>query len=223
MKPTSVRYVVLMLLALAPFCAYLTRSLSAANTTIGNEFGVSDRIMGEVIAGFALGYFFFQIPGGMLASAYGVRLVLPAIGILWSGCAFWSSFADSAEELRLSRIALGFAQAGLVPCCAKVVADWFPLARRGIISAVVSGTMQLGAVAATGLTAVLLDPLGWRLVLQGYASAGIIWAIVFFFWFRNRPQEHPLVNEAEQELIRSGRVPTASDATISPAASSRWE
>ena len=214
MMPTRVRYLVLVLLALAPFCAYLTRNLSAANTTIAGEFGASDARMGEIIAGFALGYFFFQIPGGILASAFGVRIVLPAIGLCWSGAALWGSVAATGEELRLSRIALGFAQAGLVPCCAKAIADWFPISQRGIVSAVMTGSMQLGAIAATALTAALLEPLGWRRVLQGYAGAGIGWAIVFFFWFRNRPEEHPGTNEAEQDLVRAGRSPTsASDLT----------
>ncbi len=211
--PTNVRHIVLALLAIAPFCAYLTRSLSAANSTIAQEFRVSDTMMGEVIAGFALGYFFFQIPGGMLAGVFGVRLMLPLISLAWSGCALWSSVASTAEELRLSRIALGFAQAGLVPCCAKVLADWFPLARRGIASAVMAAAMQLGAITATKLTADLLDEVDWRHVLQGYAAAGIAWAIVFFFWFRNQPAEHRAANDAEQALIRSGRPASpASDA-----------
>ena len=129
--PTNARYVVLILLALAPYCAYLTRNISAANTTIAREFDIPDRRMGEVIAGFALGYFFFQIPGGMLASALGVRTVLPAIGLTWSCCALWSSLATSAEELRLSRIAPGFAQAGLVPCCAMMMPNMKPLSPTG--------------------------------------------------------------------------------------------
>ena len=39
--PTRVRYVVLVLLALAPTCAYLTRIISAFNTTLAAEFHIS--------------------------------------------------------------------------------------------------------------------------------------------------------------------------------------
>jgi sugar phosphate permease len=209
MKPTHVRYLVLVMLALAPFCAYLTRNLSSANTTIAQEFRVSDARMGEIIAGFALGYFFFQVPGGILASAYGVRIVLPAIGLAWSGCALWSSLASTPEELQFARVALGFAQAGLVPCCAKAVGDWFPITQRGTVSAVMTGAMQLGAITATALTANLLEPVGWRRVLQGYAGLGIAWAILFHVIFRNRPEEHPLASGAERDLIRAGRPPTS--------------
>src|SRR6266542_959063 len=171
--PTRVRYVVLVLLALAPMSAYLTRGLGAFTTTLTEEFDVSDKVMGDVLAGFALGYFFFQVPGGMLASSFGVRAVLPVLGIAWCLCAIGSSLARSAAELHLAQVALGFAQAGLVPCCARAAADWFPLARRGIVSAVLAGSMQVGAVTATALTARLLGPLGWRVVLQAYAAFGI--------------------------------------------------
>jgi MFS family permease len=199
--------VVLVLLALAPTCAYLTRIISAFNTTLAAEFHISNEEVGLVTAGFALGYFVFQVPGGMLAGWFGVRLVLPLIGLIWSLFAVWGSQARSPDELFWSRVALGVAQAGLVPCCAKVAADWFPLARRGLVSALLTGGMQLGAIVATGLSARLLDAVGWRHLLLAYAVLGIVWALAFFLWFRNRPEEHPATNEAERALIREGRPP----------------
>jgi sugar phosphate permease len=205
-SPTRVRFVVLALIALAPASAYLTRIISVFNTTLVKEFNVSNKTIGEVIAAFALGYFVFQVPGGMLASAYGVRNVLPVMSLAWGLCAIWGGTAGSANELYYSRVALGVAQAGLVPCCAKVITDWFPLSRRGIISAIATSSMQVGGIAATGLSARLLAPVGWRALMQVYGLTGIVWAVVFFVWFRNRPGEHPGVNEAEQALIDEGRL-----------------
>ena len=204
-RPTRVRYLVLALLALAPASAYLTRVISAANTTIAAEFEASDAVMGDVMAGFALGYFLSQIPGGLLASSWGVRRTLPLISLAWSLCAFLSTFAASPRELWLARVAIGVAQAGLVPCCAQVLSQWFPVSRRGIASSVMTGAMQLGGITATELTARLLGPLGWRGALQTYSATGAVWAVAFLFWFRNRPQEHPRVNLAERQLIAYGR------------------
>jgi hypothetical protein len=34
-----------------------------------------------------------------------------------------------------------------------------------------------------------------------YALPGMLWAVWFTRWYRNRPSEHPAVNEAERELI----------------------
>lgn len=206
MAPTHVRYFVLALLALAPASAYLTRIIAASNTTIAAEFQTTDDVMGDVIAGFALGYFIFQIPGGILASARGVRGTLPVMSLCWSVCAFWSSRAASPDELWISRVAIGVFQASLVPCCAQVLTDWFPVSRRGVGSAVLGAAMQLGGVAATTLPARLLGPLGWRGTLQAFSATGAVWAIAFYFWFRNRPVEHSQVNAAERELITGDRV-----------------
>ena len=47
----------------------------------------------------------------------------------------------------------------------------------------------------------LLGPLGWRGLFAAYAVPGIVWAAVFWFWFRDRPENHSAVNNAELEVI----------------------
>ena len=34
-----------------------------------------------------------------------------------------------------------------------------------------------------------------------FGAIGILWAIVFWMWFRDNPSDHPAVNEAELELL----------------------
>ena len=62
---------------------------------------------------------------------------------------------------------------------------------------------------ASGITALLLPLLGWRTALAAYAGLGIAWAVPFYFLFRNRPAEHPLVNPGERGLIASAVAPAA--------------
>jgi len=209
---THVRYRVLLALGLAVICAYLTRILAASNTTVQREFGLSYQGMGDIIAGFALGYFWFQIPGGWLANRLGVRIMLPAIAVLWSLCTIWMSLATTGFELQASRIAVGLAQAGLMPCCAKVLGDWFPDRQRGMASAIMGASMGIGGVLATGLTAALLPVVGWRNVFLLYSYLGLAWSYAFYRWFRNTPADQPSTNEAERRLIKP-EMPRAADAT----------
>src|SRR5262249_7368642 len=44
----------------------------------------------------------------------------------------------------------------------------------------------------------------WMWVLAGL---GGIWCVLFWLWFRNRPEEMPAVNEAEPQGIAAGRAP----------------
>jgi len=43
---------------------------------------------------------------------------------------------------------------------------------------------------------------GWRAIFYVFGSFGIIWAIGFNFFYRNNPEEHKGVNQAELAHIR---------------------
>lgn len=205
-RPSRVRYLVLLLLSLAAFCAYLTRvCISTAATTIQGELALSNEQMGTVFAAFSLGYFLFQAPGGWLGNRFGARLALPALSVAWSVCTFWSGLAHSLWSLWSARLAFGLSQAGLVPCASKVVADWIPEQSRGTASALIASSMSVGAVLASGLTAALLPTVGWRALFLLYSLAGVLWGVAFFALFRNRPAAHAWVNSSERCLIEGGR------------------
>ncbi|WP_406693922.1 MFS transporter [Singulisphaera sp. Ch08] len=193
------------MLAGAAIVSYLTRaSISTAATTIQADLHLDAVQMGYIMGGFFMGYIWLQIPGGWLGGRIGARITLTSFALLWSLTTLASALAPSYEVLRWSRIAMGAAQAGLFAVIIKALADWFPESRRGTAGAVITGSMSVGAVIASGLTVRLLDPLGWRGAFEVYALVGVVWALAFALWFRNTPAEHPAVNLAEVKLIRGG-------------------
>lgn len=195
------------MLAGAAIVSYLTRaSISPATTTIQADLQLTDVQMGIVLSGFFLGYIWLQIPGGWLGGRIGARITLTSFALLWSAATLASALAQSYEVLRWSRIGMGVAQAGLFAVIIKAVADWFPESRRGTAGAVITGSMSVGAVIASGLTVRLLEPLGWRGAFEVYALVGVVWALAFALWFRNTPAQHPSVNAAELKLIRGNDV-----------------
>jgi MFS transporter, ACS family, glucarate transporter len=50
---------------------------------------------------------------------------------------------------------------------------------------------------------------GWRPVMYVYGFAGLFVAAIFWFYFRDRPEQHPGCNAAERELIAAGRPANA--------------
>jgi MFS family permease len=216
-RPTCVRYYVLAALAAAAVTSYLTRvSLAPAASTIQAEMRIDDRAMGYVLSGFFIGYIVSQVPGGWLGDRFGARLALPLLSLLWSAAAIGSALSGSAATLWWSRFAMGLAQGGLFPISAKVITRWFPANRRGIASAVPTGFMSVGSVAASGLTVLLLPVVGWRGVFAIYSAAGIAWSIAFYLGFRDRPEEHPATNQAERKLILGGPLATTADLDEGP-------
>jgi MFS family permease len=79
--------------------------------------------------------------------------------------------------------------------------------------------MSVGAVIASASIGFLMrDPLirlptalggeipglSWQSVFLGLSTLGFVWAILFFWWFRDRPDEHPTVGPEELRRIRGG-------------------
>ncbi len=202
-RPTQVRYVVLGALAAGAILSYLLRvCLSPAGTTIQGDLGISDIAMGDVYSAFFLGYFWFQLPGGLLGNRLGARVSLALMGLLWAAATVLSARSHTISLLYWSRVALGVAQAGLFPVTIMAIRDWFPRERHGFASSVITACMSAGAVLASALTARLLSVFGWRETFLLYALIGAAWALWFLAWFRDTPDRHPAVNERELELIR---------------------
>jgi MFS family permease len=204
-RPTAVRWAVLSAMAGSVIVAYLARTaLAPAAELIRAEVRLSHTAMGVVLGVWAAGYVGFQLPGGWLGDRFSRRAVLPLYGVIWSLCTLATAAATTFNGLWWSRLIFGAAQAGLVPCLTRACLDWFSVERRGSVSAVIGAGMQAGAIAASGLSAIMLPALGWRLTLQAFALVSIVWAIAFWVIFCDRPELHPRVNARELALIRGG-------------------
>lgn len=127
--------------------------------------------------------------------------------------------------LLLVRFLFGVGEAGAYPNIARCSSRWFPLKERGLAQGVVATAGRLGGGVAAGVTVLvtfqanqLLQNLdlwpgaGWRVAFWLFGLLGVVWAILFGSWFRNTPEEHPMVNAAELALIRGDLVSKAVDA-----------
>lgn len=197
---TRVHLVVLVLLSLGMADAYLVRVAGAYNTTLQRELSLSNAQVGAALGGFEFGYIWLQIPGGWLGLTFGNRRVLPVMCLGWSLSAAWWATARDPETVYYARFCMGLLQGALIPCSAMAVAEWFPPRFRGMTSGVITGSMQVGAIAAIQLTAVLMSHMSWRWVLAQYAAVGVFWAVAFYALFRERPGEHPWLRGAGQPV-----------------------
>jgi sugar phosphate permease len=50
-------------------------------------------------------------------------------------------------------------------------------------------------------TAYAIEAMGWRWTFVAFSLLGVVWAIVFYGYFRDEPSEHPGTDEAERALI----------------------
>ena len=224
LQPTKIRYLALLLLGVTATGAYLARyCISVTSKVFEGELGFTHTETGWVFAAFMVGYFFGQIPGGALGMRIGTRRAMALIIAAWSLFTVWSAFCHSLVPLIASQIAVGLAQAGLVPISSIAVKDWFPAKSRGFPSAVVASGMSVGGMVAMWLTGSLMKTWDndWRRILICYSALGIVWSIVFYFLFRTKPAEHPWINAHEVDLISENETPAVDADTTPPSAQSK--
>ena len=207
MTPTRVRWWMLVLFSLMYLIAYLDRGIiSVAQPEIRETFGLSLGQMGLVLAAFTWAYAAGQIPAGWLGDRYGPKKVLTGLISWTSAAAMLMGAATGFGTLFTSRLLLGIGEAGAFPVASRGMQLWFAPSERGRIQGVTHFFSRF-AVAITPLTAGgLMVVYGWRMMFYVFGALGFIWVAIFWWFYRERPEDHPGVNREELAEIRGPRA-----------------
>jgi MFS transporter, ACS family, glucarate transporter len=221
-QPTRVRYGVLGLACSLAMITYLDRvCFGSVAGYIKTEFHLDDLQRGMLFAAFTFAYSAFEIPTGWLGDIFGPRKTLIRIVLWWS---FFTALTGliwpidgwlllSFWALVAVRFCFGMGEAGAFPNIARAFHNWFPFEERGFAQGAVwmAGRFMGGAtplvVNSLLITAVAVDGttmVHWRHIFWCFGILGLAWCAVFWWWFRDRPDQNPSVNSAELALIRAG-------------------
>ncbi|MGH9689594.1 MAG: MFS transporter [Candidatus Acidiferrales bacterium] len=200
---TPVRWVVLFLLCLMYLITYLDR-VSLANTAplISKEFGFSQVTMGVIFSAFIWSYALFQVPGGWLGDRFGPRKILSSIMAYRTVIAILTTRATGLFSFWSVRFSLGIGEAGAFPTATRAMRMWFPRNERGFVQGVSHAASRLGAAIGPPLAVVIMVHYGWRWVFYAIGLLSLLWSVLYFFAYRNMPEEHEGVSREELALIR---------------------
>jgi ACS family glucarate transporter-like MFS transporter len=224
---TRVRYSILALLCFLAMITYLDRAI------LGSVKGDMMKAVGQPIenffiitVAFGIAYALFEVPSGWMGDTFGPRATLLRIVLWWSffiGLTGFAGYAFGGEVVLIGFVALvvvqilfGAGEAGAFPNITRALYNWFPASQRGSAQ----GTVWLSARFMGGLTPMIwvaltvFVGLTWRQALWAFAGLAVIWCVVFAYWFRNHPEQHPATNAAERDLIGHGRGEVASHAGV---------
>ncbi|WP_406697414.1 MFS transporter [Singulisphaera sp. Ch08] len=205
--PTRVRSVVLMLAVCLAGITYLDRvCISLTAPYMMRDLGLSEVQMSLVFSAFVLSYAIFEIPTGWWGDRIGPRRVLTRIVIWWSGFTIATAAAFNYSSLMVIRFLFGAGEAGAWPNSAKAISRWFPTAERGTAQGIFFMGAHLGGGLTPLLVTALLGIMPWRSIFLLFGLIGFVWAAVWWSWFRDEPAEHSAVNQAERDLIMTGRA-----------------
>ncbi|MFZ1082282.1 MAG: MFS transporter [Candidatus Kryptoniota bacterium] len=210
-QASRARYGVLNLALAITAISYLDRvCISMTAPFVERDLHLSDFQMGLVFSVFTFAYAAFEIPGGWLADRFGPRLMMTRVVIWWSLLTALTGIAWGFVSLLTLRLLFGFGEAGMFPGLSRAFSRWFPPSWRGNAFGLVIMSALLGGAVTQWLTAELLAAQWhWRTIFFMYAIAGVAWALIWFWWFRDEPQNHGGVNEAELKLISPESARTA--------------
>jgi MFS family permease len=173
---------------------------------------------------FTISYAACEIPTGWLGDVYGPRKTLIRIVLWWSAFTALTGsvsreglwFLSGLSLMVLIRFLFGVGEAGAYPNITRALHNWFPFRERGSAQGAVwmAGRLMGGLTPVVWWALVPMLGLPWQTAFVFFGVIGVVWCVLFAVWFRNRPEEHPAVNDAELNLIRHGGDVKAAHANV---------
>ena len=171
--------------------------ISVAGPRMQEDLHIDPVGWGWVTAMFTLSYCLFEIPTGALGDRIGPRRVLTRVVLWWSAFTSLTGTVSNYSLLLITRFCFGAGEAGAFPNASIVVARWFPATQRASMSGVMLMASQIGGAIAPLLVVPIQIRYGWRASFFVFGILGLIWAAVWYTWFRDSPLQKPGVSAAE--------------------------
>jgi MFS transporter, ACS family, glucarate transporter len=165
------------------------------------DLSLDNQSYGYILGAFSLAYALFELPTGILGDRIGPRKVLTRVVLWWSGFTALTGTAFGFVYLLIVRFLFGMGEAGAYPNAAIVISKWFPTVEVGRAQSVIWAAGRIGGALTPLLVIPLVHAVGWRFAFGILGIVGAVWAISWYFWYRDEPSEHPNISPEELEEI----------------------
>lgn len=182
--------IILTMLVLLGVVTFLDRiNISVAGSSIMHDLNLSAAEWGWVQSAFILSYGLMQIPMGALGDRYGHRKILSLIVLWWSLFTAFTGMAGGLASLLVIRFMFGIGEAGSSPCSTGVISRWFEKHEVGKAQGYVWAASRMGGALTPFVVIPVMTLLGWREAFYILGALGIVWAAVWYFYYRDRQPE----------------------------------
>ena len=211
------RYQVVLIFVVFAIITYLDRnSMSSLSKGIAAELHLSKTQLGFIFSAFSLAYGLFEIPTGLMVDKIGPKKTLFRIVIWWSIFTLLTGLATGFYFLLIVRFLFGAGEAGAFPTVSSAISRWFPVSQRASIQSIVWMGSRLGGALAPILSIYLAGEYGWRTVFYIFGSLGLVWATVWWFWFKDEPRDMKGISPEELQLIEENRSVKSTSHSLLP-------
>jgi ACS family glucarate transporter-like MFS transporter len=214
-RRSSVRVQLVFMLFVISAIAFLDRTnISVAGVQMRQEYEIDQVQLGWVFSAFLIGYAAFQVPAGWLASRMGPRNLLTFALIWWGVFSIATALVPPQAQnaillLAIVRFALGLGEAAVYPAANQFVSRWVPVAERGKANGLIFAGVGVGSGLTPPLISAVIAGAGWRASFYVCAAIGVVVAVLWYIYARDRPQDHSSVSAEELAHIEAGIPPLA--------------
>lgn len=208
-----IRWAMIFMCFLANVINFIDRAnLAIAAPSIRAELGLDAVGMGLVLSAFFWTYAFLQLPAGWFIDKVGVRVSLALAVGWWSAFTVATGAARGLAQLVGVRLMLGVGEAAAIPSFAKVAFNWFPRSERGLASSIFDSGSRVGSALSLPLVAWLISLVGWRGSFVITGGIGIVWALAWWFIYRDPERYRAIAPDAVDALLAQRGAPAAAPA-----------
>lgn len=180
--------IILIFLFLAGVINYLDRSaLSVAAPFIQEDLKLTPGQMGIIFSSFSIGYAIFNFVGGVASDKFGAKITLFVAMIVWSLFSGAIVLVVGFVSLFIVRILFGMGEGPLSATINKMVNNWYPPSKRATAVGLANSGTPLGGAISGPIVGYIALHLGWRVSFIAIMVIGIIWAIAWWFFAKEKP------------------------------------
>ncbi len=157
---------------------------------------------------FFIGYVLFEVPASLIAARCNAMLWIARIMFSWGIVCVLMTTMTTVWEFYLYRFLLGLCEASLYPVVySLLIPNWFlPKERAKAISLMLTSLLFSNIIGGP-LAGVLLDTTffglhGWRTLFIVEALPAVIFAFIFAFWMKEKPEQASWVSDAEKAYMK---------------------
>lgn len=203
------------LLFFAGMLNYLDRAaLSVVAPLLKAELHIDDAQMGFIFSSFFVGYCALCFLGGWAADRFGPKKVFAWAAGTWSLFCGLTAAITGYAHLLVCRVLFGMGEGPMGTTTNKAITHWFPREEAGRALGFTNCGQPLGAALAGPIVGLVAFSYGWRISFVVIAVLGGLWLLAWLMIFKDSPEQHPRVGEAERALIRESRAEPLVDGIV---------
>lgn len=189
---------VLLLICFMYGLTYIDRiNVNTSGPALQKDLHLDPSQLGWVFSAFGWAYLCLQISGGWFSDRFGARITLAVCGLVWSLSTIMMGLVGSLGGLLAWRVVLGLGEGATFPTATRALSDWTPPGLRGYVQGITHAFARLGNFITPPLVAWLIKVSSWRESFVALGCASLVWAAVWWFYFRDNPAKHPGVQPQE--------------------------